>query len=83
MMYRIISQYRYISILNSKNLCKSSIIPTLADIPRYRTVRFAVGMCRISGHFFISGIRPDTGYALPDIRPDIRYPAEPDIRPDI
>ena len=40
-------------------------------------------MCRISGHFLISGIRPDTGYALPDIRPDIRYPAKPDIRPDI
>jgi len=33
--------------------------------------------------FFISGIRPDTGYALSDIRPDIRYPARPNIRPDI
>jgi len=29
--------------------------------------------------FFTSGSRPDTGYALPDIR----YPAEQDIRPDI
>jgi len=55
---------------------------------------------RLAGYpaFFITGIRPDTGYALPDIRypaeqdirpdtgyalPDIRYPAEQDIRPDI
>jgi len=36
-------------------------------------------MCPISGHFLISGIQPDTGYALPDIR----YPARPDIRPDV
>ena len=38
-----------------------------------------VGMCRISGHFLISGIWPGAGYILPDIQ----YPAEQDIWPDI
>jgi len=37
--------------------------------------------------FFDTGIRYPagygTGYALPDIWPDIRYLAKPDIRPDI
>ena len=30
--------------------------------------------------FFISGIRPDTEYGKPDIRPDIRLSKKPDIR---
>ena len=49
-------------------------------MPREKGARvdeLRLGMCRMSG------IRPDTGYALPDIQPDIRYPAEQDIRPDI
>ena len=53
-----------------------------------------LGMHRISGWpdtgiwsdnpaFFISGIRPDTGYIKPDIRPDFRLSKRPDIRTDI
>jgi len=50
------------------------------DVPDIQLAGYPAS--RISIHFLKSGIRPDTEYALPDIRPDIRYLARLDIQPD-